>query len=105
MVLLQQGRLVTQGSLQDVIAAASPGGLTIDVAAEQLDAARAILARLNLGDVRVGEGVITTGVAPEDPAIVTRSLAEQGIYLRGLATRRATLEEAFLALTRKAQQP
>ena len=40
-VLLQQGRLVTQGSLQDVIAAASPGGLSIEVAPEQLEAARA----------------------------------------------------------------
>jgi ABC-type multidrug transport system ATPase subunit len=104
-VLLQQGRLVTQGSLQDVIASASPGGLAIEVAPEQLEAARAVLARLELGEVRVSEGALTTAIAPQDPSIVTRRLAEQGIYLRGLATRRATLEEAFLALTHKPEQP
>ena len=54
------------------------------------------MARLELGEVRVSEGALITAAAPEDPSIVTRRLAEQGIYLRGLTIRRATLEEAFL---------
>jgi len=103
-VLLQQGRLVTQGTLQDVIAAASPGGLTIEVAPEELQAARRILATLDVGDTRVDRGVITTTVTPEDPALVTHRLADAGIYLRGLSVHRATLEDAFLALTHKEAQ-
>ena len=59
-VLLQQGKLVTQGSLQDVIAAASPGGLTIEVAPEELETARRIVDALELGETRVEQGVIVT---------------------------------------------
>lgn len=101
-VVLQRGQLVTQGSLQDVIAAASPGGLSIEVAPEEVEAATRIVSSLDLGDVRMDEGKIVTSVAPADPALVNRRLAGQGIYLRGLATRRATLEEAFLRLTHDA---
>lgn len=100
-VLLQKGKLVTQGTLRDVIAAASPGGLLIDVAPEELDAARGIVAGLELGDVRVDQGRIITTVTPEDPGLVTHRLADAGIYLRGLSVKRASLEEAFLALTHK----
>ena len=103
-VLLQQGRLVTQGTLQEVIAAASPGGLTIEVAPDELEAARRIVATLDLGDTRIDRGVITTAVTPEDPALVTHRLADAGIYLRALSVHRATLEDAFLALTHKETQ-
>jgi ABC-2 type transport system ATP-binding protein len=98
-VLLQNGKLVTQGTLSDVIASASPGGLTIEVAPEELERARQVVATMGLGETRLEEGAILTTVTPEDPAIVTHRLADEGIYLRGLKARRATLEEAFLALT------
>ena len=42
-------------------------------------------------------------MTPEDPSAITRALAREGIYLRGLQTRRATLEEAFLELTHRAE--
>lgn len=42
-------------------------------------------------------------MVPDDPAVVTRALAEQGIFLRELAVRRATLEQAFLQLTHSAE--
>ena len=35
---------------------------------------------------------------------MTHRLADEGIYLRGLQTRRATLEEAFLQLTHAAEE-
>ena len=98
-VVLQQGRLVTSGTLEDVIAQAASGGLTIRVAPGELDAALAVVRALGLGETRVEDGAIVTAAVPGDPALVTRALAEHGIYLRGLAERRATLEEAFLKLT------
>ena len=104
-MLLQQGKLVTQGTLQDVIAAASPGGLTIEVAPEELEAARRDRRpRSSVGETRVEQASIVTTVTPEDPALVTHRLADAGIYLRGLSVRRATLEDAFLALTHKEEQ-
>ena len=44
-VLLQGGHLITQGSLADVIASASKGGVTVDVAPEQLTDALRLIAR------------------------------------------------------------
>jgi ABC-2 type transport system ATP-binding protein len=98
-VVLQQGRLITSGTLDEVIAQASSGGLTIHVAPAERDAALAVIAALGLGETRVDDGAIVTSTVPADPSVVTRALAERGIYLRGLAERRATLEEAFLKLT------
>lgn len=98
-VVLQSGRLVTQGTLADVIAQATSSGLAIRVAPDETERALALVATLGLGDTHVRDGEIVTTVVPEDPSVVTRRLAEQGIYLRGLEPRRATLEEAFLKLT------
>jgi ABC-2 type transport system ATP-binding protein len=98
-VVLQQGRLITSGTLDDVIAQASSGGMTIEVAPTELEAALAVVTVLGLGETRVQDGAIVTSTVPVDAAVVTRALAERGIYLRGLAERRATLEEAFLKLT------
>ncbi len=104
-VLLQSGRLVTQGTLDDVISSASGGGVAIEVAPDDLERAMQVVAQLGLGAPRFEDGAILTGSTPDDPATVTRALAEQGIYLRGLHVRRATLEEAFLALTRHDEKP
>jgi ABC-type multidrug transport system ATPase subunit len=98
-VVLQKGKLITQGSLDDVIAGAQGGGLEIDLAAEQLQRALPIVEGLGLGELKVESGAIVSARVPEDPSVVTRALAEVGIYLRGLEVRRATLEEAFLQLT------
>jgi ABC-type multidrug transport system ATPase subunit len=98
-VVLQNGRLITEGTLADVIAGATGGGLAIRVRPDELEAALAIVGGLGLGEADVREGEIVTTLIPEDPATVTRALAERGIYLSELAVRRATLEEAFLQLT------
>ena len=98
-VVLQGGKLITQGSLDEVISGASGGGLAVRVRPEETDRALAILGPLGLGELRVSEGEILSDVVPEDPAAVTRALAEHGIYLSELEVRRATLEQAFLELT------
>ena len=104
-VLLQGGRLVTQGSLDDVISAASGGGLAIEVAPEERERAVAVIRRLELGEPRLEHGAILTTSTPADPSVVTRALADDGIYLRGLRVDRVTLEEAFLQLTHRAEEP
>ncbi len=98
-VLLQAGKLITQGSLEEVISGASGSGLEIRVAPAETDAALQIVNRLDVGEARIEDGAILTPGVPEDPSVVTRALAESGIYLRELQVRRATLEEAFLQLT------
>ncbi|MFN8216804.1 MAG: ABC transporter ATP-binding protein [Solirubrobacterales bacterium] len=98
-VLLQAGKLITQGSLEDVIAGATGSGLQIGVAPAELERALQIVAGLGLGETRIEDGAILTSVVPEDPSAVTRALAQAGIYLSELEVRRATLEQAFLALT------
>ena len=98
-VVLQAGHLIPQGTLADVIAGAAGGGLAIRVRSEELERAMAILGGLGLGDVAFRDGEIVTTVIPEDPATVTRALAEQAIFLGELVVRRATLEQAFLQLT------
>jgi ABC-type multidrug transport system ATPase subunit len=103
-VVLQGGALIARGSLDDVIAQASEGGVSIQVAPTEVEAAMRIVAGLQLGEPRIDDGAIVTTITPEDPATVTRALAEQGIYVRGLQVRRATLEEAFLKLTHKAEE-
>ena len=103
-VVLQAGHLIAQGSLDDIIASGSAGGLTITVARDEREAAMRVVAGLGLGEPQWDEGAIVTTATPADPSVVTRALAEQGIYLRGLEQRRATLEEAFLKLTHRAEQ-
>ena len=102
-VVLQGGHLITQGSLQDVIASASKGGVAVDVATDQRDHALRIVAGLGMGEPHVEDGSIIVPGTPEDTSIITRALAEEEIFLRGLQTRRATLEEAFLELTHRAE--
>ena len=103
-VVLQAGHLIAQGSLDDIIASGSTGGLSITVAPDEREAAMRVVAGLELGEPQLDDGAIVTTVTPGDPSVVTRALAEQGIYLRGLERRRATLEEAFLTLTHRAEQ-
>ena len=95
-VVLQKGRLVRQGTLEEIIASASRHGLTIEVAPEEIERTVRIVSSLDAGDVRVQDGAIVTNRTYDDPSRITRALAEEGIYVRGLRSQRASLEEAFL---------
>ena len=98
-VLMQQGRLVAQGTLDEIRAMSTLGGHRIQVAPGALERAVATLGALGLGPVSVEDGDIVVARTVDDPAVLTRALAQQGIYLRGLQTRHANLEEAFLEIT------
>jgi ABC-type multidrug transport system ATPase subunit len=98
-VLMQKGRLVAQGSLDEIRARSTVGGHRVQVAPESLERAIAVLTALGLGEVSVDDGDIVLARTVDDPAVLTRALAQQGIYLRGLQTQHANLEEAFLEIT------
>ena len=97
-VVLAKGKLLRQGTLAEVISSAHGNRLAVQVAPEELEVATRVLRALDLGDVRVLDGEVTTTRIPEDPSVVTRALAGEGIYLRGLAVERASLEDAFLEI-------
>ncbi len=101
-VVLAKGRLLRQGSLAEVIASAHGNRLAVTVAPEELEPAVRVLAGLGLGDVGVADGVVIASRIPEDASVVTRALATEGIYLRGLTVQRASLEDAFLEIVEAA---
>ena len=99
-VLLQKGHLVTEGRLADILAQSAVSGHRLEVGADEVDRAVRILDTLDLGTVTPGAtGEVTTSRTAIDPAAITHALAREGIYLRALETRRASLEEAFLEIT------
>jgi ABC-2 type transport system ATP-binding protein len=103
-VVLDKGRLLTRGTLDEVIASATGGGHLIEVAASDLEAATRALSGLELGDLVVEDGVIRTSRSAPDASVITRTLAEKDIYLRGLRTERPSLEDAFLKIVADAQE-
>jgi len=96
--ILARGRLITQGSVNEVLAAAAGSAGMVarvpDPAAAILHLASAQIRAQSLGDT------IRVDVAPDQGAEVTRVLAEQGIYLSELRPVAADLETAFLELTK-----
>nr|MDT0664458.1 ABC transporter ATP-binding protein [Micromonospora sp. DSM 115978] len=102
-VVLRQGHLLSQGPIAEIIAAGASHELTIDVRPDEIAVALQALQALGLSDLSVDpSGRIHAPSGVPDPAAVTRTLADVGVYLRGLQTHQATLEEAFLQLTGEA---
>jgi ABC-type multidrug transport system ATPase subunit len=94
--VMAQGRLITQGSVTE-LAAGTRGRLfvtTPDVG----DAAR-VLKELGLADVVVAEERVTAEPPDRELAEVNEALVTAGVRVRGFGVERASLEDAFVALT------
>ena len=102
-VVLQRGRLVQQGTLDEIRSLSKVAGHRVRVHDGQVDRSVDVLRRLGLGEVTVRDGVIMTTRTDPDPARITEALAGEDIYLTDLSTRVATLEQAFLELTGSAE--
>ena len=99
-VVLRQGHLLSQGPIAEIIAAGANHELTIDVHPDETGTAVKALQALGLTGLSADpDGRIHAPSGVPDPAAVTKALADVGVYLRGLQTHQATLEEAFLQLT------
>lgn len=93
--ILARGRFVAGGRVSDVLAAQSTRSVRVGVA----DAARALQVLLDAGMQASddGRGLLVGDV--DDGAVVTRALAEQGLYVSWLMPEQVDLEQVFLTLT------
>ncbi|SDK64064.1 ABC-2 type transport system ATP-binding protein [Glycomyces sambucus] len=106
MTIVSRGRRIVDGSVADIIAGHSGASLSVRVpdAGALPEAAEALkTAKAGVGAVVERDRLVVTG-APE-PAWVTQTLAESGIYLSELVTQTKNLESVFLELTGTAPQP
>lgn len=96
--VMARGRLVTQGAVAE-LAAGSRGRLVVTTP-DTGDAVR-VLKEHGIGEA-VAEGGRVTAAAPgpdRELADVTAALVAAGVRVRGLTVERASLEDAFVALT------
>ena len=93
--VMSAGRLVSQGSLADLRAAARP---VLRIETDDVTTAVGVLHSLALDATAEGTRVVAplAGARPED---VCRALVEAGVGVRGLAVERPSLEDTFVALT------
>jgi ABC-2 type transport system ATP-binding protein len=94
--ILANGRTVATGPVHEVLTAGRAAGLVV-----RLDDVTNGLRALTDAGIRAtsDDGVIRVDLPPEDAARVTRTLAEQGLYLTELRPDEADLETVFLELT------
>jgi len=94
--VMAQGRLITQGSVTE-LAAGTRGRLFVTTP-DTGDAAR-VLKEQGLADVVVAEERVTAEPPDRELAEVNKALVTAGIRVRGFGVERASLEDAFVALT------
>ena len=90
-VVLNHGKLVTEGPLEDMLS----GGAT-RVVTDNTDAAIAALSTAGLDARQDGGGLV---VEENDGSLVVRVLAEARIYPKEVGPARSTLESVFLGMT------
>lgn len=97
--VMNQGRLVVQGEVTE-LAANARGRLAVTTP-DTAEAAR-VLKERGIADVTVAaEGRVTGELPPEDVELadLNAELVRAGVRVRGFAAERASLEDAFVALT------
>ncbi|WP_328397736.1 ABC transporter ATP-binding protein [Streptomyces sp. NBC_00390] len=96
--VMAQGRLITQGPVAE-LAAGARGRLAV-LTPDPADAAR-VLKEQGVTEVRV-DGENVTGELPDqdtETAAINAALVRDGVRVRGFGLERASLEDAFVALT------
>ncbi|WP_406218966.1 ABC transporter ATP-binding protein [Streptomyces canus] len=94
--VMAQGRLITQGSVSDLAAGAK--GRLVVTTPDTADAAR-VLKEQGVGDVVIDEDRVTSDPPEGEPAAINAALVTAGVRVRGFGVERASLEDAFVALT------
>ncbi|HZJ26444.1 MAG TPA: ABC transporter ATP-binding protein [Acidimicrobiia bacterium] len=95
--ILRRGRCVTQGTVAEVVSAAGHAE-TMLVSVDDLEAARAVLEREGVRVEEV-EGKLRVEITPCDAALISRTLGEQGLWVRELRPDTHSLEDLFLEMT------
>ncbi|MFE9675834.1 ABC transporter ATP-binding protein [Streptomyces sp. NPDC006259] len=94
--VMARGRLLTQGPVSD-LAARARGRLAVTTP-DPADAAR-VLKEQGVTDVVVTEDRVTAEPADRELAELNAALVAAGVRVRGFGVERASLEDAFVALT------
>ncbi|MER7720584.1 ABC transporter ATP-binding protein [Streptomyces flaveolus] len=94
--VMARGRLITQGVVADLAAGAR--GRLVVTTPDAGEAAR-VLKERGAGDVVVAEDRVTAEPPGGDLADLNAALVTAGVRVRGFAVERASLEDAFVALT------
>jgi ABC-2 type transport system ATP-binding protein len=98
LVVIGRGRVIADASVADLIAAASADRVTVRTSAR--DEAMTVLARAGTEATATARDVITvSGLTPER---VVTLLSENSVPFAELSAHRASLEEAYMELTRDA---
>jgi ABC-2 type transport system ATP-binding protein len=100
--IIRKGRIVYQGSLVELKQA---GGQVWRLQATDVERARTILATRGAGDVAAVDGEVRFTAAQEAVGALTIALGQAGIGITRLTADVATLEELFLELTEKEEEP
>ena len=93
--IIARGRLLASGRVADIMGGG--GQPTYRVGVEAVDDAGRALYNAGMQVTRAEHGLTVSGAM--DPAQITKTLADEGIYLRELAAITPDLEAAFLQLT------
>jgi ABC-2 type transport system ATP-binding protein len=96
LVVVGRGRVIADASVAELIAAASADRVTVHTAAR--DEAMTVLARAGAEPAATARDVIT--VAGMTPERVVKLLSESSVPFTELSAHRASLEEAYMELTR-----
>jgi ABC-2 type transport system ATP-binding protein len=100
--IIDSGRLLYQGSVQELIMEGQRIKLTTDRTSEALE----LLAKdQRLAVTRNGDGSLYLHVADEVVPDINALLVQNGFRVKEIASHRESLEEVFLRLTREARQP
>ena len=94
--VMAQGRLITQGPVGELAAGAR--GRLVVTTPDPTDAAR-VLKEQGVGDVVIAEDRVTADPPEGELADINAALVAAGVRVRGFAVERASLEDAFVALT------
>ncbi|MBV2355056.1 ABC transporter ATP-binding protein [Streptomyces sp. J2-1] len=94
--VMARGRLLTQGAMAD-LAAGARGRLAVTTP-DTADAAR-VLKEQGVTDLTVTGDRVSGEPPARDPAEINAALVAAGVRVRGFAVERASLEDAFVALT------
>ncbi|MCP3989748.1 MAG: ATP-binding cassette domain-containing protein [Actinomycetia bacterium] len=96
--IIDHGRLVKTGTVDEIRTFAGPDRVIVTI--DDRAAAITTLAQAGIGAHPTPvDNELAVDIEAGESAIVTKALAERGLYLSGLRSERASLETAFLELT------
>jgi ABC-2 type transport system ATP-binding protein len=98
--ILSKGRSVAEGTVSDVLAGGASAGVLVRI--EDPESAHVVLRAAGMDNV-VTNGVLRVSIPPRDAARITKTLAQQGLYVSELRPDEEDLEDVFLKLTEDAE--